>query len=136
MGTIDLTRALPDLMASVTIQGPGASLVTVRRNTGGNYRIFTVAADVNVVISGLTIANGRAAQGGGIYVAGGALTLTDSILSNNQAVGADGANGGLGQPGGNGEPGIGGGIYVAGGAVEVTSSTLTTNQSIGGRGGK
>src|SRR5262252_9210038 len=41
-GTINLTRALPDLTRSISIVGSGASLLLVRRNTGGNYRIFTV----------------------------------------------------------------------------------------------
>ena len=39
---INLTGVLPDLTDSVDIIGPGANLVTVRRNTGGNYRIFNV----------------------------------------------------------------------------------------------
>jgi hypothetical protein len=72
-GTINLTQALPDLAANVNIQGPGADLLTVRRNTADNYRIFTVMGTPIIAISGLTISNGVApaladgtAQGGGI----------------------------------------------------------------------
>src|SRR5262249_18257396 len=52
-GVINLTRPLPNLTRSVSIDGPGADRLTVRRDTGGNYRIFTVAAAGAVVsISG------------------------------------------------------------------------------------
>src|SRR5947209_19009485 len=57
-GTINLTKALPDLTKSVSINGPGVALLTVRRDTGGSYRIFTVGSAAAVAISGLTIANG------------------------------------------------------------------------------
>jgi len=67
-GTVNLTWALPDLTRSVTIEGLGRDLLTVRRESGGNYRIFTMVGEPTVVISGLTIADGRAEQGGGIYV--------------------------------------------------------------------
>ena len=36
--TINLTGALPDLASDMTISGPGAKVLTVKRNTGGNYR--------------------------------------------------------------------------------------------------
>ena len=60
-GTIQLASVLPSLTASVAIQGPGADLLTVRRNTGGNYRIFNITpASITVALSGLTISNGNA----------------------------------------------------------------------------
>src|SRR5207302_11166983 len=55
---INLTKALPDLSESVAINGPGADKLTVRRDTGGGYRIFTVATQGTVTFSGLTISNG------------------------------------------------------------------------------
>src|SRR5262245_25682197 len=39
-GTINLTGALPNITRNITIAGPGADQLTVRRDTGGNYRIF------------------------------------------------------------------------------------------------
>src|SRR5262249_25077259 len=57
-GAINLTRALPDLTRSISIEGPGASMLTVRRNTFGGYRIFTVTSSATVSLSGLTISNG------------------------------------------------------------------------------
>src|SRR5438128_1867158 len=59
-GTINLQSALPVLETSVTIQGPGADNLTVRRDAGGDYPIFAVDVGATVVLSGLTIANGRA----------------------------------------------------------------------------
>src|SRR6516162_670616 len=47
-GTIDLSGALPNLSHSVSIEGPGPDQLTVRRNTGGNYRIFTVGSGTTV----------------------------------------------------------------------------------------
>src|SRR5262245_39285950 len=76
-GTINLTRALPNLARSISIEGPGADLLTVRRDTGGSYRIFTVSSSATVSISGLTISNGSVIDdvGGGIFNSG---TLTIS----------------------------------------------------------
>jgi hypothetical protein len=52
---------LPDLTHSINIDGPGPGLMTVRRDTGGTYRILTVTGGTTVRISGLTIADGRVA---------------------------------------------------------------------------
>src|SRR5262249_41502212 len=41
-GTINLRGALPILPHRISIHGPGAGLMTVRRDTGGNYSIFIV----------------------------------------------------------------------------------------------
>ena len=93
-GTIQLTSALPNLSTNITLQGPGANLLTVRRNSGGNYRIFTVtngtASGPTVSISGLTVADGLADGGsnantfaGGIYSDNSTLTVTDCALNNN-----------------------------------------------------
>ena len=84
-GTINLTRALPDLTRSINIEGPGANRLTVRRNTGGSYRIFTVIGGP-VRTSGLTIANGVAVSGGGVYNRG-TLTISHSTISGNTADG-------------------------------------------------
>src|SRR5262249_37918668 len=52
-GTVNLTGALPDLASNIRIKGPGADALTVRRDSGGDYRIFTIGAGVSVDISGL-----------------------------------------------------------------------------------
>src|SRR5262249_49855707 len=64
-GTINLTRALPDLTRSVSIEGPGPELMTVRgQGTAGRYRIFTVTTEATVSIAGLTVSNGVSSNGG------------------------------------------------------------------------
>ena len=42
-GIIQLTGPLPDLNTNIALQGPGANLLTVRRDAGGDYRIFNVS---------------------------------------------------------------------------------------------
>lgn len=86
-GTIDLQSPLPTLGTDMTINGPGADELTVRRDSGGEYGIFVVPSGSTVSISGMTVANGYAPGnslpgGGGIYNLG-ELTLADSTLSGN-----------------------------------------------------
>jgi CSLREA domain-containing protein len=90
-GTINLTSALPNISTSMTIDGQGAGLLTVRRNRAEPYRIFTIGAGAGVRISGLAVSNGLAPPpvsggdpggGGGIYNAGD-LTLAGVTVSDN-----------------------------------------------------
>jgi hypothetical protein len=80
--------------------------------------------------------DGSAACGGGVYVAGGTVTLTNDTLSGNSAQGGAGGNGGTLQPGGNGGPACGGGLYVAAGTITLTNDTLSGNSAQGGGGGR
>ena len=77
--------------------------------------------------------------GGGLYAAGGTVTISSSILFDNQALGGNGGNGysvkSEGFNGGNGGNGLGGAVYVAAGTVIMTDSTLSANFAQGGRGG-
>src|SRR5438067_238679 len=58
--TINLMRAELVINKNLTINGPGANLLSVQRNSAGNFRIFDIASDnFNVTISGLTISNGH-----------------------------------------------------------------------------
>jgi CSLREA domain-containing protein len=122
-GTVNLTGALPDLSTDITISGPGSSLLTVRRDTGGDYRIFTVRA-ATVSISGLTVSNGQPGNmiitffsgalgrpGGGIFN-GGTLTLTGCVISGN--ISGIGGFPPLGPATFRGANGYGGGIYSEG----------------------
>ncbi|HEX8999259.1 MAG TPA: choice-of-anchor Q domain-containing protein, partial [Blastocatellia bacterium] len=89
-GTINLGSVLPDLNhPNLTINnGADPTLLTVRRDTGGNYRIFTIASGRTVTINGLTMRDGdvgASGSGGGIYNSNGTLTLNDCVVSNNIA---------------------------------------------------
>jgi hypothetical protein len=111
-GTISLTKALPTLNSTVSIDGPGAGLLTIQRDTGGSYRVFTVGKGVNVELSGLTVAGGTSSLlGGGIYN-DGTLTINGMTLSGNTA--------GMGG---------GGGIYNSpSGSLTINNSTVSNNK--------
>jgi len=110
--TINLTGVLPDISGDVTItNSTGSSNLTVRRDTGGDYRIFKVNSGVSATFDGLTIANGLISDGGGIYNDGGTVNVTNSTLSNNTVTG-----------------GRGGGIYNNGGTVNASNSTFSSNR--------
>lgn len=137
VGTINLTGALPVLSTNFIINGPGSSLLTVRRDIGGNYRILQTSGSSS--ISGLTITNGRtpdgvtediAPSGGGIWQTGGSLTLRDVVITGN-ATGNGGPMrfssttfGGFG--------GFGGGIHAAG-TLTMTDCVISNNTT--GNGG-
>jgi hypothetical protein len=114
-GTINLAGALPDLTRSVSIQGPGANNLTVRRDTGGVYSIFTVASGTTASISGLTVTHGSVPfndVGGGIANFG-TLTVTDCTVTSNFTSYTPG-----------------GGIFNAG-LLTVTDSTVSGNYPSG-----
>ena len=136
-GTINLTGALPVITSNVDIRGPGSAQLTVRRDIGGNYRIFQSSGFSS--ISGLTITNGRtpdgvsedvAPGGGGIFQTGGSLTLRDVVITGNST-----GNGGsmrLGSPNFGGFGGFGGGIYASG-TLTMTDCVISNNTT--GNGG-
>lgn len=90
-GTIFLSGAQGELQlqTNVTIQGPGASNLTVSGNNAS--RVFSVFSGVNASITGLTITGGRntfttlnTAAGGGI-LNNGTLSLEGCIITGNTA---------------------------------------------------
>ena len=113
--TILLTSGELVVNQSVTITGPGQDQLTVDAN-GQWDRVFLVippdpdwTLEKTVTISGLTIANGRNVQGGGIYQLRGTLTLRDCTLRDNFAGDA------------------GGGVFIANGTLVITRCTLSDN---------
>ena len=89
------------------IDGPGASLVTVSGDDA--VEVFSVTSGVTASLTGLTISDGLATQGGGLSVVGGTVSLTKVAVINNQAVGASGGDGGV-RP--RRSRRLGGGIYL------------------------
>jgi CSLREA domain-containing protein len=111
--TINLASVLPNIACSMTINGPGANLLTVRRDTGGNYRIFTINSGRTVTLSGLTITEGNVTGSGGGIANGGTLTVTNcQIIGNTASI-------------------FGGGISNNG-TLTVTGSTIANNSANGG----
>lgn len=140
-GDIDLFEELPHLSHDVEIRGPGADALTVRRQQGPDFRIFTVSGGATVEISGLTVWNGRASPGGGILNGSGVqastLTLRDVVVRGNTG----GWGGGIASYGtltvenstvrDNVATTVegGGGILAAGGRLTVRDSAVTANQA-------
>jgi predicted outer membrane repeat protein len=119
-GTIDLQTPLPDLNNSIAIQGPGASSLTVMRDSAFLFTsaIITVDAGQAASLSGLTVANGNNLSGsGGGIINLGVLTVSGCTLAGNSA-GNDG-----------------GGIFNLGGTLTVSNSTLKGNSADGDAGG-
>ena len=89
--TINLLTVLPDITKSVTVQGPGASLLTVRRSFApatADFRIFTIPFGVSYVgFSGMTISNGKTTDGGGGIESLSNLILTNVRVTGNQTRG-------------------------------------------------
>jgi hypothetical protein len=149
-GTIQLATSLPAMTSNIAIQGPGASSLSVNRNTTtANFAIFTVAGAHTVSLSGMTISNGKGLSGAGIGNLGGVLTVTGCVVSGNLATGdtstGEGGGGILNQAGStlalvnstvsnNTSIGNGGGIYNAG-TLTVVGSTFSNNDADGGYGG-
>lgn len=106
-GTINLASALPDITDGVTIAGPGANSLTVRRNTGGDYRILHFVSGTSS-LSGVTISNGNIIGEGGGVRNGGTLTLTNVAITGSSA------------------SSFGGGIANAG-TLTIVGSTISGN---------
>ncbi len=125
--TIMLKQGQLTVDQSVNINGPEASQLTISGNAVS--RIFDIGSGTSVTISGLTLTDGLAADGGGILNAGN-LTLCQDTLTGNVAQGS--ATGGLfGDNGGRG----GGVENQAGATLHVQQILFTDNQALGGTNG-
>ncbi len=138
--TLSSTLELSESAGPEAIQGPGAGLVTV---SGGNaVEVFQVDTGVSATLTGLTIADGSAGEGGGVANEGGTLTITDCTLAHNSA---NDLGGGIFNNGTTavtdstlennvaGPVGDGGGGIFNGGALSIIDSTLADNSGhVGG----
>jgi Bacterial Ig-like domain (group 3) len=112
--TITLTQGpldLTDTSGTITITGPAAG-VTISGD--GTSEVFQIEPGVAATMSGLTITQGSAASGGGLYNQGNT-QLTDCTISANVATGS------------------GGGLFNTG-TITLTNCTLSGNSATGGGG--
>jgi predicted outer membrane repeat protein len=112
--TINLTSAQLVIQSDATIDGPGATLLTVKRDPqAADLRIFDVTPGHTVEINGLTISGGHITDdnGGGILNDNSTLTMAHCTIYRNAIVSASGFN-----------ANSGGGIY--------NSGAMTLNQVI------
>lgn len=128
--TINLAEVLPALSTSLNIHNGSGKQVIVRRDTGGDYRIFKVSngtkAGPTVDIRAVTIANGKSnsgdfsGNGGAVLNDYGVLSFKDCTFSGNATS----------------EFGYGGAIYNNGfegtSALTINSCTFTSNSAYGG----
>jgi hypothetical protein len=124
--TITLTSDQLTITKSLNIEGPGADVLAVSGND--TNRVFAIEEGVTVTIAGLTITHGRAVGsngGGGILNVGSALSLVNTIFSNNRQIGSNADATSMG----------GGAIYNRnGGVLTVSASSFIGNQSVGREG--
>jgi hypothetical protein len=101
------------ILGSVDIIGSGTDKLIF--NAESLSRVFNISLGIAVGLSNITITNGKASEGGGIYSSGN-LTVTNSTITGNSAY----SNGG--------------GIYSFGN-LTVTNSTITGNSAYSNGGG-
>lgn len=121
-GADDETIGDLDITASMSLIGAGPFDTIIDGNGGvTDDRVVEIGASVTVSISGLTIRNGGSANGssrsGAGISSGGALTLTNSIVTGNNSHNA-----------------AGGGIFNSGGTVKLINSTVKSNTALAGGG--
>jgi hypothetical protein len=111
-GTITLTSGTLNIDESLTINGPGANLLTVSGNNA--LQVFLIGGGT-VAISGLDIEHGSASNGGGLQN-DATLTLSNCTIANNSAS-------------------VGGGGISNGGILTIFNSTIANNSASDGGGG-
>jgi len=112
-GTIVLTGPLPAISGDLAIAGPGAEVLAV--SGADAYRVLSIDAGASVTITGITVRDGYATLGGGIFSGGTVLLESSAITSNTATEG-------------------GGGIHNIG-VLTLTSVTVAGNSALSGRGG-
>jgi hypothetical protein len=129
------TNGTVNLEAGTIIGSPVVSYPPLYSNQaiGGNGGNFPDAAGPAVVKGGA----GGGGFGGGLYQAGGSVTITNATVVGNLAAGGTGGSVSSAQSdiSGNGGAAAGGGLDVAGGTLLMSNDTVKTNFAQGGRGG-
>ena len=114
--TYKLTRNIQlNITSNLTLKGAGESRTVIDGNAGA--RVLHIASGNTVTIDSLTIRNGKANTGGGIYNDQSTLTVQNSTISGNTATY------------------VGGGIYNLYGTLTVDDSTISGNTATDDGGG-
>ena len=104
-GTITLTADLPQVTTTIVIDGDGTII-----DGDGAHRPFYITASGNLTLNSLTVQNGYADNGGGIWNSGILMVQNGSTISGNLAV-------------------SGGGIWNAGTLTVQNASVISDNSS-------
>jgi hypothetical protein len=148
-GTILLTSGELQVTHNVTINGPGVANLAINGNH--LFRVFYIYAFYNATISGFTITNGFAGNGGGIYLDGGnnrTLIVSDCTIGGNSAEYGGGIcsyagtlivdnctiSGNSASVSGGGILSLGGGALGGSSTLTLSNSTVNDNAAVGGGG--
>jgi hypothetical protein len=147
-GAITLTSGELLLNKSITLNGPGANILSLNGNSSSS--VLHIASGSSL-IANLGITNGYTTEsGGGVVIGGGSLTLSNCTVRGCYAEGIFGGGGLYVGPGNlslvncsiteNDSPSIGGGVAInLGGSVSMLNSTISGNSAsdtiLGGNGG-
>src|SRR6516225_10643417 len=115
-GTITLTTGELLVNKGISINGPGSDHLTVDGNHASG--VFQVQLDGGgaATIAGLTITNGNANWGGGIFSESSMLTVNNCNISGNSAPGTFGQGGGIFND-----------VAFSNGMLEILNSTISGN---------
>ncbi|MGE3465552.1 MAG: choice-of-anchor Q domain-containing protein, partial [Pyrinomonadaceae bacterium] len=149
---VTLTTGLITISRNLTIQGPGANLLSIDGNN--NSRIFNSTSPISLTVNDLTLTGGNGTGGGStfggalrVFNAGATLNLNSVTVTGNSASGGGGgvqisnvgtANITNSTISGNTAGFGGGGMQVEEGTVNMVNSTIsgnTANSGIAGGGG-
>jgi len=120
--TVNQGQLLADLANSqvltiTTTDDSRATLQAVQGVVSPSFRVLHLTSDTSGQFSNLVFTGGQDVRGGGIY-SQGLLTLTNSVVTDNEATSTTGEA-------------YGGGIYVDGGIVNIDASTISGNSVTG-----
>ncbi|MFC1453304.1 right-handed parallel beta-helix repeat-containing protein, partial [Verrucomicrobiota bacterium] len=106
----------------LSVQDLGVLILGTNRNAtlirgDQNSRVLEIANKTGITLSGLTVENGKVSNthGGGLYVTGGDLTVTNCIIRGNQAANSSAATV------------YGGGLYGSGTDLTILDSVFSNN---------
>jgi uncharacterized repeat protein (TIGR01451 family) len=134
-GAIVLTDALPAILDDLTITGPGVEQLAV---SGANaYRVFAINDGAAVTITRVTVQDGSATYGGGVFVYQGSATLSGMQVVSNSANSGGGVfvwNGsatlnGVQVANNSASTYGGGGVYVYQGSVTLSGTQMVSNSA-------
>ena len=131
LGVIALTHGELLVSSVLTLRGNGATL-----DAGGASRVLDVVSG-RLALERATVTHGRAATGGGLFVASGATaTVVDSMVTANESTGlyqCSDYSSGVSPPITVDCRGVGGGAGIfSDGTLQVSRSTISANHAIGG----
>ena len=113
-GDIELDSAALSITNNLTINGPGASKLTI--DAGSHSQIFAISTPT-VTLNGLTLTGGKVTNGGGAIITNGTLTVNNCHILDNETTSGNG------------------GAIASDGSLTIENSLISGNEAANGRGG-